>query len=347
MLALATGTLAFAGGTLPEARYVAIVHGAVGLGLLVLVPWKSVIVRRAQRRRGPRAGRVEGITLGVLLLVSVAAGVLHALAGYERYGPVTAMQVHVGAALLAIPLVVLHVVAHPQRPRRTDLSRRVVLRTLGIGAASAAVYAAVEGVTSALRLPGADRRGTGSHEVGWGRPRAMPVTQWFTDVVPDVDVRGYRLRLVNGQELDIPYAALAGDDEMTATLDCTGGWYAEQTWQGVRLDRLLLDGAGSRPAGAAGGEAGVTRVGAAAPALPVDGCIEVTSVTGYRRRFPVSDASSLLLATRMAGEPLLAGHGAPVRLVAPGRRGFWWVKWVERVAVLDEPAWWQPPFPLQ
>ncbi|MDT5134639.1 MAG: hypothetical protein QOE41_3950, partial [Mycobacterium sp.] len=35
------------------------------------------------------------------------------------------------------------------------------------------------------------------------------------------------------------------------------------------------------------------------------------------------------------------------RIVAPGRRGFWWVKWVASVEVVDEPWWWQPPFPLQ
>jgi DMSO/TMAO reductase YedYZ molybdopterin-dependent catalytic subunit len=33
-------------------------------------------------------------------------------------------------------------------------------------------------------------------------------------------------------------------------------------------------------------------------------------------------------------------------LVVPGRRGFWWVKWVTAVDVNDEPWWWQPPFPL-
>jgi DMSO/TMAO reductase YedYZ molybdopterin-dependent catalytic subunit len=49
----------------------------------------------------------------------------------------------------------------------------------------------------------------------------------------------------------------------------------------------------------------------------------------------------------VAGAPLSPGHGAPVRLVAPGRRGFWWVKWVESVTVEPEPAWWQPPFPVQ
>ncbi|MGH2675460.1 MAG: molybdopterin-dependent oxidoreductase, partial [Actinomycetota bacterium] len=44
--------------------------------------------------------------------------------------------------------------------------------------------------------------------------------------------------------------------------------------------------------------------------------------------------------------PLDPGHGYPARIVAPGRRGFWWVKWVERVELSPVPWWWQWPFPL-
>jgi DMSO/TMAO reductase YedYZ molybdopterin-dependent catalytic subunit len=111
-----------------------------------------------------------------------------------------------------------------------------------------------------------------------------------------------------------------------AALDCTGGWYAVQDWRGTRLDRLLAD------------------VGAD---LPEGGSVDVVSRTGYRRRLPLRDAEHLLLATSAGGEPLSDGHGAPVRLVAPGRRGFWWVKWVQRIEVVDAPWWQQPPFPLQ
>jgi DMSO/TMAO reductase YedYZ molybdopterin-dependent catalytic subunit len=38
---------------------------------------------------------------------------------------------------------------------------------------------------------------------------------------------------------------------------------------------------------------------------------------------------------------------ALARLVAPDRRGFWWVKWVVAIEVDDLPDWWQSPFPLQ
>jgi DMSO/TMAO reductase YedYZ molybdopterin-dependent catalytic subunit len=70
-------------------------------------------------------------------------------------------------------------------------------------------------------------------------------------------------------------------------------------------------------------------------------------VTGYRRRFGVDALPRLFLATRVEGQLLATGTGAPVRLVAPGHRGFWWVKWVASVELSAVPPDAQPPFPLQ
>ena len=70
-------------------------------------------------------------------------------------------------------------------------------------------------------------------------------------------------------------------------------------------------------------------------------------MTGYSRRFAPDQVPDLLLATSMGGEPLLRQLGAPVRLVAPGLRGFWWVKWVASVELDRTPAWAQPPLPLR
>lgn len=75
--------------------------------------------------------------------------------------------------------------------------------------------------------------------------------------------------------------------------------------------------------------------------------VVVGSAIGYRRRLLLTDADRLLLASSAGGRPLSPGHEFPCRLVAPGRRGFSWVKWVVALEVSDEPAFLQAPFPLQ
>ena len=73
----------------------------------------------------------------------------------------------------------------------------------------------------------------------------------------------------------------------------------------------------------------------------------IRSSTGYARRFALEDAEGLLLATHVENEPLSAGHGFPLRLVAPGHRGYGWVKWIAGLEVSRDPAWLEPPLPLQ
>jgi len=325
--AFATGWLAFGTGTLWPARVVTAVHAALGIAIVLLVPWKRLIMRRGIARPRERRGLVVkacGIALAVLVLVSLVAGIAHAYAGPHELFGLTEMQIHVGAAVAAVPFFAVHLVTRRQRVRATDLSRRNALRLGVLAGAGALGYAALEGIAAAARLPGHRRRATGSYQAGTDDPAAMPQVIWLFDEVPTIDAAGYALTVrAAGGTRRIGYAQLAaGTDEVRAVLDCTGGWYAAQTWRGVRLDRLL------------GG-------------VPDGGVLVVTSATGYQRRFPAGEAPALWLATHVAGQPLDPGHGAPARLVAPGRRGFWWVKWVDTVAVEDGPSWWQPPFPLQ
>ena len=312
-VALATGVGMFAVGS-GWNRWWTVAHGVAGVAVVALAPWKSLIVHRGLRRRGVGAS-ILSLALAVALIVVLATGFAHAL-GQRELGGLTAVQVHVGAAVVVLVLGVAHVAVRPQRLRRADLSRRTVLRAGALAAGAAAGWGVV-------RILGADRRGTGSIEVGSDDPRSMPVTQWLFDEVPAVDVVRWRLDVAGRQWSYAELLAAEGaDDELTAVLDCTGGWWASQEWRGVRLDHLL------------------------GPALDGAASIAVRSVTGYTRRFPAADASRLWLATDVAGEALSPGHGFPARLVAPGRRGFWWVKWVTSVEPSDRPWWWQSPFPL-
>lgn len=50
-----------------------------------------------------------------------------------------------------------------------------------------------------------------------------------------------------------------------------------------------------------------------------------------------------LLAWKMNGEPIPHEHGGPLRLVVPGWYGIWWVKWVNKIELTNEPfrGFWQ------
>lgn len=326
-VAFATGWLAFGTGALWPARIVTIGHAVVGIAVLALVPWKQLIVRRGIARPAGTSGvvvKASSIALAALVLLSLVAGFAHSYVGPRAYFGVTAMQVHVGAAIVAAPLFVAHRFTRRQRARVTDLSRRNALRLGALLGVGAVVFAAAEGLAVVARLPGRLRRATGSYETGTDDPAAMPLTSWLFDEIPDIDPADYAVTVrVGGASRSVGYDELnAGTDEVRAILDCTGGWYAAQTWRGVRLDRLLGD-------------------------VPDGRVIVVTSTTGYSRRFPAAEASRLWLATSMGDAPLKPGHGAPARLVAPGRRGFWWVKWVASIDTTTGADWWQSPFPLQ
>ena len=315
-IAFLTGWLAFAFGTAP-ARLSLIVHATGGVAILLLLPWKSMIARRGLAR--PRGGRWASIGLGMLVLLSIAAGLGHSTGLVLSWGPFSSMEVHVGAALAAIPLAVWHVVARRVKVVRADLSRRTFMKgSVALGAAAVS-YAASEILVRAATLPGGARRFTGSYEAGSFQPAVMPVSSWMFDAIPVHDPDAWTLR-TPGREWSLRELATF-DDRMIATLDCTGGFSSTQEWTGVRLDRLLPD--------------------------IRESSIRVVSSTGYDRRFRAGEAGSLLLATRFGGTSLDAGHGFPARLVAPDRRGFWWVKWVVAIEVDDVPYWWQSPFPVQ
>jgi DMSO/TMAO reductase YedYZ molybdopterin-dependent catalytic subunit len=320
LLTFATGVGAVATGS-SRGRWVVVAHGVAAAALVLLIPWKGRVVQRGLRR--VRGSRWASLLLAALAVTTLAAGIGHTTGVVRSVGGVLSMWLHVAAALALVPIVLWHVLARPARAHTGDLSRRNFLRLGLLGAAAAGLYVGVASAVGFAGLPGARRRFTGSYEAGSFNPTAMPDTIWLDDTVPTVDPDRWRLVVVDGAGTrELTLAALSAfDQRLRATLDCTSGWYAHQDWTGVPVASL------------------VRGIGDARSLL-------VHSVTGYWVRFPVADLDGLLLATSVGGQALSAGHGFPLRLVAPGRRGFWWVKWVDRIELQATPPWWQPPFPV-
>ena len=319
LFAFGTGVATVAIGS-PDGAWVAIGHGICGLAVVLLIPWKSRVVRGGLRRA--RLSRWLSLLLAALALFTLIAGLGYATGLVRSIAGMPGLWVHIAVALTLVPLAVWHVWARGIRRRRTDLSRRVLVRAGVLAMGAAGLYAAGEAAVRVVGLPGARRRFTGSYETASFRPEAMPATRWLLDAVPTVDPDRWRLTIKDGQgSRDLRLAQLtAYGIQVRATLDCTSGWYSHQNWTGVPLGTLLHRGPGAQS-------------------------VYVHSVTGYWVRFPIHNLDRLLLATQVGGAPLSADHGFPVRLVAPGRRGYWWVKWVDRIELQTTPSWWQPPFP--
>jgi DMSO/TMAO reductase YedYZ molybdopterin-dependent catalytic subunit len=119
-------------------------------------------------------------------------------------------------------------------------------------------------------------------------------------------------------DLSINEVEALGAQTRAADFICDEGWMVpDQQWDGVAV-AAILERAGVQP------EARFLKVyaGNFTVLLPVE-----EALTG-----------GALLARRLNGTPLSPEHGAPLRLVAPGRACFYSVKWVDRLEVLAEEA---------
>ena len=298
-------------------RIATLVHAIAGLSIVVLAPAKMRgSVSRGLRRQ--RHTRWLSVLMGVLVVATVSLGLLHATGLWYGVGYWSALWTHFVVAFMTLPLLAWHVTSRQTRPRRTDLDRRALIGGVSVVAVAAATYTTVEVAARAVSLAGGGRRFTGSHELGSFDASRMPTVQGINDSAPTTAAADWELAIA-GEVVSLDsLAARVGPVE--ADLDCTGGWWSRQAWDAVSLAELLPD-LNSRS-------------------------IDVTSATGYSRLFPSGDANHIYLAVGYNGEPLRRGHGAPIRLVAPGRRGPWWVKWVTSIEPSDRPWWLQAPFPL-
>jgi hypothetical protein len=316
-LGLVSGLATWFAGS-PGGAWVFGAHALAGTALALLLVFKlrRVLPRvGAHVRRDPRT--LRGLLALGLVLAVLVSGTVWSIAGGVGVGGYTVLFWHGALGAILAVVVLAHARVRAKRPRGRDLTdRRQFVTAAALGAGALVAWQIQRPLQRALGLPGARRRFTGSYDAGSFTGNAFPTTSWVADR-PRPLAGGYPLTVAGRvrRPLAISAAQLDRGDALTATLDCTGGFFSTQNWRGVSLGRLLDD---------AGVEPGARHV-------------RVISRTGYRWSFSLRDARSLLLATHVGGEPLAHGHGAPCRLVAPGRRGFQWVKWVERVEVHEDP----------
>src|SRR5262249_59709813 len=181
LFAFGTGAATVAIGS-PDGAWVAIGHGICGMAVVLLIPWKSRVVRGGLRRA--RLSRWLSLLLAVLALFTLIAGLGYATGLVRSIAGKPGLWVHIAVALTLVPLVVWHVWARRIRPRRTDLSRRALLRAGALAAGAIGLYAADQATTGLLGLPGARRRFTGSYATAPFRPGAMPPTPLVLRPVP-------------------------------------------------------------------------------------------------------------------------------------------------------------------
>ena len=312
---LVTGIASWMTGT-EVSRIWTVLHTIFGFMTLLLAPAKQrTSVKTGWRRK--KDTRWISAMFGVFVIAAIVFGFVHSSGLWFGVGTGSSLYIHLVAGFFSIPLLIWHVWARPVSVKRISMDRRMVVR----GGLAAGVASIMVGVTEvafeAAGTAGADRAFTGSHEVASGNPAEMPVVSWYNDRIPRISREAWELS-IDGQLQDLD-ALCARSQPLEAAIDCTGGWWSSQTWDVIPMSELLDSNARS---------------------------FRVTSETGFSMLFAMEDIANIYLGVGYDGEELRPGHGAPVRIVAPGRRGPWWIKWVVSIEPSDRPSWAQFPFPL-
>jgi len=305
-------------------------HGIAAYALIVIFIWKSSIILHAYRRKKRwTRQRVMFIVMLFMLLGTVMMGLLWTLNGPLSIGGFSLVSLHI---YVAVP-VMLIVVWHVRRMKFIFKVKGTLGRRLFLGAAMSAVAASLlwrsaEWGKEALAWAGAERRFTGSYERD-SFTGQFPSVSWMFDDPAPIEKANWSLTIDGAvrQPVTMRYEALLAmpSERREVLLDCTGGWYTRQVWEGVRIKDVLA-------------RAGV---------LDTAESITVRAISKYQRRFTLADADHMLLAYKVAGAPLTHGHGAPLRLVIPDRRGVEWVKWITSIHVNTTSARLQAPLPLR
>lgn len=104
-------------------------------------------------------------------------------------------------------------------------------------------------------------------------------------------------------------------DERLVELPCVEGWSETGLWKGPRLTDVL-------------GKAGIKEDAST---------VVFSSPGGYTTSLTIDDVNETdpLLAYEVNGEKLPRDLGFPVRLVVPDKLGYKWIKWVDKIELIE------------
>lgn len=303
------------------------IHRIAAWAFILLIPWKvgislGSLKRGLDRRPDRNVMIVVSVVLAIGALVVIFFGLLWKWNLSEYYYWIgkyafTPIGWHWGIAIGLSPFFLLHAWHRWPRPKQVDFTeRRQALKLLSGGMAAIVGWGIAEALAKTLEET--PRRFTGSRESGSFSGLNFPVTSGTDQGKIKLDPKTWKLHLTGAviTPLVLTYAdALAlSTSEVKATLDCTGGWYTTQRWQGIRLIDLLS-------------QVGIRR-GAIGIALK--------GILDYSAHFTIADSQEILLATQVGGMKLDHNHGFPLRAVVPSRRGWHWVKWLTEIELISK-----------
>ncbi len=245
ILVLAQGISGYFGFTngFSEDRWLLWMHGMGGFALVILLFWKGRIIIEVYRRGlGFDFRRLGFLVLALVLLGTIITGYLWTYNGPVEVGGISLVTVHI---LLAVGVLVLFgwhswgmrfILRHPASRGRTMLLRVGAYWFGGI-----ALWWAGDLARRQFPLPGAQRRFTGSYQTGG--PGQFPAYIWIADQPEPVSPETWRLTIAGevARPLHLFYHDFGAltHIELEAVLDCTGGWYTSQVWQGVPVGEIL------------------------------------------------------------------------------------------------------------
>jgi DMSO/TMAO reductase YedYZ molybdopterin-dependent catalytic subunit len=237
-------------------------------------------------------------------------------------------------------------------PMKTNptLSRREVLKS----GAALSVLAFLELPASVLGLPHDEEIAEIIHFVDAQPPGKMlsweKLDTWITPNetvfavshygMPTVDLSNHKLEISGlvkkPRTLSVDDLKKRRHKDVIATLECSGnsssptfaGAIGNVRWTGTPLASLLKD---CEPY-----ERGIEVVFFGADEK-IEKIRDKDYLQNFARALSMRDAmrEDIILAWEMNGQPLPKEHGAPLRLVVPGWFGIAWVKWINRIEVLD------------